>query len=172
MYVVSLSVSTHLLQVNLFQKHSFLHQLTQNMTKYCSLNSPKIQVQNMLCTKIGFLFLFWHSKQYLYATCSKLVFFWEFSEQSLVILRVNWFKNETFWHWFTCTAYRLMIQRINRVATGFGPFQSLNLKSQSVLLKHNADLVVSLRGAVFMEVNKQGSLPKVIFLQAPEFSGK
>ena len=65
-----------------------------------------------------------------------------------------------------------MIQRINRVATGFGPFQSLNLKSQSVLLKHNADLVVSLRGAVFMEVNKQGSLPKVIFLQAPEFSGK
>jgi len=54
------------------------------------------------------------------------------------------------------TAYRLMIQRINRVATGFGPFESLNLKSQSVLLKHNADLVVSLRGAVFMEVNKQG----------------
>lgn len=54
------------------------------------------------------------------------------------------------------TAYRLMIQRINRVASGFGPFQSLNLKSQTVLLKHNADLVVSLRGAVFMEVNKQG----------------
>jgi hypothetical protein len=54
------------------------------------------------------------------------------------------------------TAYRLMIQRINRVATGFGPFQSLNFKSQGVLLKHNADLVVSLRGAVFMEVNKQG----------------
>ena len=49
-----------------------------------------------------------------------------------------------------------MIQRINRVATGFGPFQSLNMKSQGLLLKHNADLVVSLRGAVFFEVNKQG----------------
>ena len=29
------------LQVNLFQKPSFLHQLTHNMTKGCSLNSPK-----------------------------------------------------------------------------------------------------------------------------------
>ena len=29
---------TKTLQVNLFQKHLFLHQLTQNMTKDCSLN--------------------------------------------------------------------------------------------------------------------------------------
>ena len=29
------------LQVNLFQKLSFLNQLTQNMTRDCSLNSPK-----------------------------------------------------------------------------------------------------------------------------------
>ena len=42
------------MQVNLFQKPSFLHQLTHNMTRDCSLNS---------------LFLFWHSKQYLYTTC-------------------------------------------------------------------------------------------------------
>ena len=28
-------------QVNLFQKPSFLHQLTHNMTRDCSLNSPK-----------------------------------------------------------------------------------------------------------------------------------
>ena len=27
-----------LLQANLFQKHLFLHQLTHNVTKYCSLN--------------------------------------------------------------------------------------------------------------------------------------
>ena len=29
------------LQVNLFQEHSFLHQLTHNMTRDFSLNSPK-----------------------------------------------------------------------------------------------------------------------------------
>ena len=28
-----------------------------------------------------------------------------FNEQSLVILWVNWFKNESFWHRFTCTHY-------------------------------------------------------------------
>ena len=47
-----------LIQVNLFQKGSFLHQLTHNMTTDCSLIydflSRKIQVQNMLCTKIVF----------------------------------------------------------------------------------------------------------------------
>ena len=42
-------------QVNLFQKHLFLHQLTHNMTKDCSLNYKfsmysKFQAQNMLCT--------------------------------------------------------------------------------------------------------------------------
>ena len=54
------------------------------------------------------------------------------------------------------TAYRLMIQRVNCVATGFTPFTSLNYKCQNALLKNNADLVVSLRGAVFFEVKKQG----------------
>lgn len=54
------------------------------------------------------------------------------------------------------TAYRLMIQRVNRVATGFDPFASLSMRSRSILLRHNADLVVSLRGAVFFETNKQG----------------
>ena len=42
------------IQVNLFQKHLFLRQLTYNMTKYCSLNYEfrtwKLQAQNMLCT--------------------------------------------------------------------------------------------------------------------------
>ena len=35
-------------------------------------------------------------------TCCELVFFGEFNEQSLVILWVNWFKNESFWKRFTC----------------------------------------------------------------------
>ena len=43
--------ATGLLQVNLFQKHLFLHQLTHNMTKDCSLNYQfrtwKLQAQNM-----------------------------------------------------------------------------------------------------------------------------
>ena len=65
----------------------------------------KIQVQNMLYTKI--VFLFWHSKQYLYTTCSELVFFGDFNEQSQVILWVNWFKNESFWHRFTCNTYEM-----------------------------------------------------------------
>ena len=46
-------------QVNLFQKHSFLHQLTHNMTTDC--------------------FLFWHSKQFVYTTCSQHVLSVEFS---------------------------------------------------------------------------------------------
>ena len=42
-------------QVNLCQKLLFLHQLTHNMTKNCSLNYEfsttwKLQAQNMLCT--------------------------------------------------------------------------------------------------------------------------
>ena len=66
----------------------------------------KIQLHNMLCTKIhSFFILFWHSKQYLYTTCCELVFFGEFNEQSLVILWVNWFKNERFWKIFT---YRIV----------------------------------------------------------------
>ena len=50
------------LQVNLCQKHSFLNQLTHNTTTDCSLitdfSTRKIQVQNMLCTKIVFCFCF------------------------------------------------------------------------------------------------------------------
>ena len=47
-----------LVQVNLFQKHLFLHQLTHNMTKDCLLNFEfsawKLQAQYMLCTQIVF----------------------------------------------------------------------------------------------------------------------
>ena len=42
------------IQLNIFQKHLFLPQLTHNMTKDCSLNHQfstwKFQAQNMLCT--------------------------------------------------------------------------------------------------------------------------
>ena len=43
----------------------------------------------------------------------------------------------------TMTAYRLMIQRVTKVAQGFDPFINLPYKMQGTLLKHNADLVSS-----------------------------
>ena len=57
--------STRTVQVNICQKHLFLHQLTQNMTKDCSLNyvfsTWKFQAKNMLrtcCTQIVLCFCF------------------------------------------------------------------------------------------------------------------
>ena len=63
-WVIKLS-SIILIQVDLFQKHLFLHWLTHNMTKYCSLNYQfstwKLQAQNALRTccvhKLFFVFL-------------------------------------------------------------------------------------------------------------------
>ena len=57
-------IGNNAIQVNLFQKPSFLHQLTLNMTIDCSLNSPKntsshvvykncfrFDIQNNICTQ-------------------------------------------------------------------------------------------------------------------------
>ena len=86
-------------QVNFCQKHLFLDQLTRNMTKDCSLiyqfSTWKLQAQNMLCTQF---FLFWHSGQFMYTTCSELVvcMYWTgksmnnlFSYCGLVDVRIN-----------------------------------------------------------------------------------
>ena len=50
------------------------------------------------------------------------------------------------------TAYRLMIQRVARVAQNFSDFLDLPTIAQTTLLKNNADMIVSLRGAVFFEM--------------------
>ena len=67
------------LQVKLCQKHLFLQQLTQNISKACSLNYKfstwKLQALNMLCTQIDFLVFYWHSEQFMYTTCSELGIF-------------------------------------------------------------------------------------------------
>ena len=78
------------LQVNLFLKHLLLHQLTHNMTKVCSLNYKfstwKLQAQNMFRTScVHKLFLFWHSEQFMYTTCSEHVLRLQFSCTELVI---------------------------------------------------------------------------------------
>ena len=78
-------VENRFLQVNLFQKLSFLHQLTRNTyDKRLFIEFPrKIQVQDMLCTKIVLFFLFWHSNNIctqhvlnLYFTCTEVVNQW------------------------------------------------------------------------------------------------
>ena len=50
------------------------------------------------------------------------------------------------------TAYRLMIERVTCVAQNFKDFMNLPCRVQKILLKHNADKVVSLRGAVFFQM--------------------
>ena len=49
-----------------------------------------------------------------------------------------------------------MIQRVTRVAQSFNDFLDLPTITQTTLLKTNADMIVSLRGAVFFEIKKQG----------------
>ena len=60
-------------QVNLFQKHLFLHQLTYNMTKDCSLNYEfstwKIQTQKINCSECQY------KNQFVYTTCYAFVVF-------------------------------------------------------------------------------------------------
>ena len=75
------------------------------MTKDCSLNSLKSTSSQHVLHKYCFECQYkkQKQKQLLYTTWCELVFFGEFNEQSLVILWVNWFKNESFWKRFTCT---------------------------------------------------------------------
>ena len=79
------------LQVILYQKHTFLHQLNQNITVDCSLNYEfstwKFQAQNMLrkCCVHKLVVFFWHSEQYRYTTCSQHVLSLEFSCIELMI---------------------------------------------------------------------------------------
>ena len=73
------------------------------------------------CVQKLFLFVFVLTfKQHLYTTCSKLVFFGEFNEQSLVILWVNWCKNEGSWKRFTCMWCFFLFQFLPLLATHRG----------------------------------------------------
>ena len=88
-YVCTAKLYAHQIpiQVNLCQKHLFSHQLTHNMTKYCSLiyqfSTWKLQAEDMLSTKIVFLYSFWHSEQFMYTTCSELVVFMYWTGKSM-----------------------------------------------------------------------------------------
>ena len=97
------------------------------------MSCEKYKLKKCCVRKLFFLFLFWHSKQYLYTTCCQLVFFLEFNEQSLVILWVNWCKNEGFWKRFTCIRYRKVI--INSSCFKLSSIWILKKNSRSSLLK-------------------------------------
>ena len=84
------------------QKLSFLNQLTHNITSDCSLNSP----QNTSSEHVVYKYCFEcqnKNKKTIFVHNLFWTFLGGFNEQSLVILWVKRFKNESFWHRFTCT---------------------------------------------------------------------
>ena len=93
------------LQVNLCQKLLFLHQPTHNMTTDCSLNYKfntwKFQAQTWREHAV-YRNCFWHSKQFLYATCSPHVR--RASDKDLPVQKwnihhswkVSWLEKQTF----------------------------------------------------------------------------
>jgi len=52
--------------------------------------------------------------------------------------------------------YRICVERVTRIANSIEPFTSLYFDDQAALLKENADLLVSLRGAIFFDSKKNG----------------
>ena len=53
--------------------------------------------------------------------------------------------------------YRMIIERVTKLADNLPAFIDLTREDRDNLLKENADLVVSLRGAVFFDPNKNGT---------------
>eukprot|EP00095_Tigriopus_kingsejongensis_P011668 snap_masked-scaffold59_size442576-processed-gene-0.17 protein:Tk11668 transcript:snap_masked-scaffold59_size442576-processed-gene-0.17-mRNA-1 annotation:"nuclear receptor 1" len=62
----------------------------------------------------------------------------------------------------TMMAYRLMIQRVTKVAQGLDEFTELPVEDQTMLLKSNADLMVSLKGAGFFD-NKNRGIDQILY---------
>merc|ERR1719270_1932811 len=54
------------------------------------------------------------------------------------------------------SGYRLSVERITRIAHNLDSFTDLPKQDQNALLQENADLLVSLRGAIFFDSKKKG----------------
>ena len=80
-----------------FSEALFLESVKPQYDKRLFIEFPE---RYMLCTNI--VLNVKTKKQLLYITSCEPVFFGEFNEQSLVILLLNWGKNEGFWKRFTC----------------------------------------------------------------------
>ena len=92
-----MKVLLKVVQVNLCQKLSFLNLLTHNLTRLL-IESPEKYKFRTCYVQI----LFWMSKQkqknnFCTQYVLNLYFSGEFNEQSLILLWINWFKNEGFW---------------------------------------------------------------------------
>ena len=106
-----------MVQVNLFQKRLFLHQLTYNMTEDCSLNYQWVHENYRQWTccvhKLGFLgvvltfrTIYVHN---MFWACNFHVLNWQFNEQSFVILWFSWCKKKCLWKRFTCSWWQNML---------------------------------------------------------------
>ena len=54
------------------------------------------------------------------------------------------------------SGYKLTVVRIQKIADHLDTFKGLTTNDQTILLKENADLLVSLRGAIFFDSRKKG----------------
>merc|ERR1719464_765559 len=54
------------------------------------------------------------------------------------------------------SGYNITIERITKIANGLEIFTNLPFEDRTSLLKENADLLVSLRGAIFFDSRKKG----------------
>ena len=59
-------------------------------------------------------------------------------------------------HYSSFLLFRICVERVTRIANSIETFKSLVHDDQSALLKENADLLVSLRGAMFFDSSKKG----------------
>ena len=98
-YTDAFVTKSRLLQVNLFQKHlcilaskqKIVHWITSSVHENCELRTLLEHVVYINWSECQ------NKKQFVYTTHNC----W-FTEQSVVILWVSWWKNKSFWHRFTC----------------------------------------------------------------------
>ena len=80
---------TIIVQINLCQKLSNphydirCHWITSSVHENSKLRTWGEHEENMLCTKIVFFVLFWHSEQFMHTTCSELVVFMYWTGESM-----------------------------------------------------------------------------------------
>ena len=67
-------------QVNLCQKHLFLHQLTHNMMASSVHENSKLRT---CCVQKLFFVFVWNSEQFMYTTCSKVGIFMHWTHNSI-----------------------------------------------------------------------------------------
>ena len=70
------------------------------------------------------------------------------------------------------SGYKLTVERVKKIADHLDCFTSLASVDQTSLLKENADLLVSLRGAIFFDSRKRGVNQVLISMGVGKFKFK